>query len=209
MTVNGAMGQTNGLAGYSEDDVRQRVQDAIAQAQRQGGAAADMANTVVGMLGGLMGGGGFGGPGSGGGWRKRWPRGRRWGGGFRGFNPTQPHGAVFYQGGNGALDATNFSLTGAPVREAGLQLESVRGELYRIAVYPRLVKPSTKQFIFFNVTGQRNITPSNLYGTVSTDGSSGTDNERAGDFSHLTQTVDGVTAPVTLYNPATGAAVCE
>ncbi len=63
VTVNGAMGQTNGLAGYSEDDIRQRVQDAIAQAQRQGGAAGDMANVVVGMLGGMMGGGGFGGPG--------------------------------------------------------------------------------------------------------------------------------------------------
>ena len=66
VTVNGAMGQTNGLAGYSEDDIRQRVQDAIAQAQRQGGAAGDMANAVVGMLGGMMGGQGFGGPGGGG-----------------------------------------------------------------------------------------------------------------------------------------------
>ena len=67
VTVNGAMGQTNGLANYSEDDIRQRVQDAIAQAQRQGGAAGDMANAVVGMLGGMMGGGGFGGPGGPGG----------------------------------------------------------------------------------------------------------------------------------------------
>src|SRR5260370_5489024 len=67
VTVNGAMGQTNGLAGYSEDDIRQRIQDAVAQAQRQGGAAGDMANVVVGMLGGMMaGGGGFGGPGGGG-----------------------------------------------------------------------------------------------------------------------------------------------
>ena len=63
VTVNGAMGQTNGLAGYNEDDIRQRVQDAIAQAQRQGGAAGDMANAVVGMLGGMMGGGGSADPG--------------------------------------------------------------------------------------------------------------------------------------------------
>jgi trimeric autotransporter adhesin len=110
VTVNGAMGQTNGLAGYSEDDIRQRVQDAIAQAQRQGGAAGDMANVVVGMLGGMMGGGGFGGAGGPGGGGGRGGRGGGGGGGggFRGFNPTQPHGAVFYQGGNGALDATNF-----------------------------------------------------------------------------------------------------
>ena len=71
VTVNGAVGQTNGLAGYSEDDIRERVQDAIAQAQRQGGAVGDIANSVAGMLGGMMGGGGFGGPG----WRRAR---RRW-----------------------------------------------------------------------------------------------------------------------------------
>jgi hypothetical protein len=63
---------------------------------------------------------------------------------------------------------------------------------------PGLVKASTKQFIFFNVTGQRNTTPSNLYGTVPTLA------ERDGDFLGLTQTVGGVTTPVTLYDPTTG-----
>jgi len=81
VTVNGAMGQTNGLAGYSEDDIRQRIQDAIANAQRQGGAVGDMANNVAGMLSGLMGGGGFGGPGGGGGGGGG--RGGGGGGGFR------------------------------------------------------------------------------------------------------------------------------
>jgi len=51
VTVSGQMGQTNGLANFNEDEVRQRIQDAVAQAQRQGGAAGDMANAVVGMLG--------------------------------------------------------------------------------------------------------------------------------------------------------------
>ena len=37
VTVSGAIGQTNGLAGVSEDDIRQRIQDAMQQAQRQGG----------------------------------------------------------------------------------------------------------------------------------------------------------------------------
>src|SRR5271170_1529736 len=80
VTVNGAIGTTNGLAGYSEDDIRQRVQDAIAQAQRQGGAAGDTANAVVGLLGGLIGGGGFGGPGGGGGGGGRGGRGGGGGG---------------------------------------------------------------------------------------------------------------------------------
>jgi trimeric autotransporter adhesin len=197
VTVNGAMGQTNGLAGYSEDDIRQRVQDAISQAQRQGGAAGDMANAVVGMLGGMMGGGGFGGPGGGGPGGGRGGRGGG-GGGFRGFNPTQPHGAIFYQGGNGALDATPFSLTGAPVIKPSFSSNRFGVSFTGSPSIPGLVKASSKQFIFFNVTGQRNTTPSNLYGTVPTLA------ERGGDFSDLTQTVGGVTSPVTLYNPATG-----
>ena len=194
VTVNGAMGQTNGLAGYSEDDIRQRVQDAIAQAQRQGGAAGDMANAVVGMLGGMMGGQGFGGPGGGGpgggggggrgGARRRW-----WRGGFRGFNPTQPHGAVFYQGGNGALNAAPFSVAAA-LGEPGAQVVKPSSMTNRFGVsftgspsIPGLVKASTKQFIFFNVTGQRNINPQIFNGTVPTLA------ERSGDFSGLAQTL--------------------
>jgi trimeric autotransporter adhesin len=201
VTVSGQMGQTNGLAGYSEDDIRQRVQDAVAQAQRQGGAAGDMANAVVGMLGGMMGGGGFGGPGGGGGaggGGGRGGRGGGGGGGFRGFNPTQPHGAVFYQGGNGALDATSFSLTGAPVVKPAYSSNRFGVSFTGSPSIPGVVKASTKQFIFFNATGQRNITPSNLYGTVPTLA------ERGGDFSGLTQTVGGVATQVTLYDPATG-----
>ncbi len=188
VAVSGQMGQTNGLANFNEDEIRQRVQDAVAQAQRQGGAQGDVANAVVGMLGGMMGGGrgGFGGPGGGrGGW-------------FRGFDPTKPHGAVFYQGGNGALDATNFSLTGAPVVKPAYSSNRFGVSFAGSPSIPGVVKASTKQFVFFNVTGQRNITPSNLYGTVPTVA------ERSGDFSGLTQTVGGKTTTVTLYDPKTG-----
>jgi hypothetical protein len=196
VAVNGAMGQTNGLAGVSEDDIRQRIQDAVAQAQRQGGAVGDMASTVAGMLGGMMGGGfgGRGGPGGGPGGG----RGGFGGGGFRGFNPTQPHGSVFYQGGNSALDATNFSLTGAPVAKPSAATNRFGLTFSGSPFIPGLVKPSPKQFIFLNVTGVRNITPSNLYATVPTS------TERSGNFAGLTQTVGDVTTPVTLYDPATG-----
>jgi hypothetical protein len=196
VTVSGQMGQTNGLAGYSEDDIRQRVQDAISQTQRQGGAAGDMANTVAGMLGGMMGGGGFGGPGGGRGGRG----GGGGGGGFRGFNPTQPHGAIFYQGGNGALDATSFSLTGAPVVKPAFSSNRFGVSFTGSPSIPGVLKASTKQFIFFNVTGQRNITPSNLYATVPASA------ERSGDFSALLQPANGQTG-TQLYNPATGAAI--
>jgi hypothetical protein len=200
VTVNGAMGQTNGLAGYSEDDIRQRVQDALAQAQRQGGAAGDMANAVVGMLGGMMGGGGFGGAGGGGGGGRggRGGGGGGGGGGFRGFNPTQPHGAVFYQGGNGALNAAPFSVAAA-LGEPGAQVVKPSSMSNRFGVsftgspsIPGLVKANTKQFIFFNLTGQRNITPQIFNGTVPTLA------ERSGDFSAL---------PLTLYDPKTGSPI--
>ena len=192
VTVSGAVGQTNNLANISEDDIRQRIRDAMQQAQRQGGANGDMANAVAGMLGGMMGGpgGGFGGPGGSG------PGGGR-GGGFRNFNPTQPHGSVYYQGGYNALNATPYSLTGAPTPKLGGAQNSFGVTLSGSPGIPGLVKASAKQFFFLSVTGQRNITPQNLYGTVPTAA------ERIGDFSGLTQTNGGTVEPVTLYEPGT------
>ena len=184
VAVSGQMGQTNGLANLSEDDIRQRVEEAMARARQQGGASADVANAVAGMLGGLMGPGGPGGGGFGGG------RGGAFmvsgGGGGRGgrggFNPTQPHGAIFYQGGNGALDATNYSLTGAPVVKPAYSTNQFGITFAGSPFIPGLLKPSTKQFIFFNLTGRRNTTPQNLYATVPTEA------ERSGDLSQLLNT---------------------
>ena len=194
VTVSGQMGQTNGLANFNEDDIRQRVEDAIAQARRQGGATGDMANAVAGMLGGMMGPGGFGG-GFGGGGGGRGPRG---GGGFRGLNPTQPHGGLFYTGGFGALNATQYSLTGAPVPKPSYNNNRFGVNFTGSPYIPGLTKPSTKQFVFFNVTGQRNINPLNLYATVPTVA------ERSGDFRGLTQTVNGRVVQTPIYDPLTG-----
>ncbi|GGG88583.1 hypothetical protein GCM10011585_35850 [Edaphobacter dinghuensis] len=193
VAVSGQMGQTNGLANFNEDEIRQRIEDAVARARQQGGAAGDMANAVVGMLGGMMGGpgGGFGGGGRGG----RGGGGGGGRGGFRGFNPTQPHGAIFYQGGNGALNAAPFSVASA-LGEPGAQVVKPSSMSNRFGVsfvgspfIPGLVKPSSKQFVFLNVTGQRNINPDIFNGTVPTLA------ERSGDFSALGQT---------LYDPNTG-----
>jgi hypothetical protein len=96
------------------------------------------------------------------------------------------------------LDATNFSLTGAPVVKPAYSTNRFGVSFTGSPSIPGLVKANTKQFVFLNVTGQRNTTPTNLYGTVPTLA------QRSGDFFGLTQTVNGVTTPVTLYNPATG-----
>jgi hypothetical protein len=195
VTVSGAMGQTNGLAGMSEDDIRQRIQDAMQQAQRQGGATGDIANAVAGMLGGMMGPGGFGGPGGGGG------RGGRGGGGggFRNFNPTQPHGSIYYQGGYNGLNATPYSLTGAPTPKLGGSQNSFGVTLSGSPGIPGVVKASTKQFFFLSVTGQRNITPQNLYGTVPTDAETG----RVEPNGEIVNSPDFSALGVTVYDPQT------
>src|SRR5260370_39781329 len=106
-----------------------------------------------------------------------------------GFNQTQPHGTVSYEGGNGALDATNFSLTGAPVVKPSYSSNRFGVSFVGSPFIPGLVKASSEEFVFLNVTGQRNITPQNFYGTVPTGA------ERGGDFSQRGQTI---------YNPARG-----
>ncbi len=195
VNITGALGQTNGLANVSEDEIRQRIEDAVARAKQQGGATGDLANAVVGMLGGMMGGGPGGGLGGGpgGGFG-----GGRGGGAFRRFNPSQPHGSIFYQGGNGALNATNYSLTGAPTPKPGYSSNRYGLSFVGSPYIPGLLKPRTKDFVFLSVTGQRTINPLNLYGTVPTLA------ERTGDFSALTQRIGQNQVPVTLYDPQTG-----
>lgn len=198
VAVSGQMGQTNGLANFNEDEIRQRVEEAVAQARQRGGASADVADAVAGMLGGMMGsargGGGRGGRGGGGGGGR---------GGFRMFNPAQPHGMIYYQGGNGALNAAPFSVAQA-LGEAGARVVKPSSMSNRFGVsfagspyIPGLTKPNTKQFVFMNLSGVRNINPEVLNGTVPTVA------ERNGDFSALIHTRDGVTSGL-LYDPATG-----
>ncbi len=203
VAVTGQMGQTNGLANFNEDEIRNRIEDAMAQARTQGGGQGDQINAVVSMIGGMMagggpgGGGGFGGPGGGGpgGGGGMMIAGGGGRGGFRNMNPTQLHGSLYYRGGNGALDATSFSLTGNAVKPSysnnafGL---SLTGSPY----IPGLFKPSTKQFFFLNAQGTRNTTPQNLYGTVPTMA------QRTGDFSGYMPS--GATAVVPIYDPQTG-----
>ncbi len=181
VTVSGQMGQTNGLANMNEDEMRQRIQDAMERARQQGGATADQLSAVAGMLAPLMNGGGFGGPGGpgGGGRGGGGFRGGGGGGGFRGFNPTQPHGAIFWVGSNNLLNAAPFSISGDPVANPAGYQNSFGLSFTGSPSIPGLVKASSKQFIFFNVTGTRNINAQIFNGTVPTVA------ERSGDFSAL------------------------
>jgi len=181
VAVTGQMGSTNALGGMSEDEIRERVQDAIAQGRAQGGQPGDIANAVGSMLGGMMGGGGGfgGGPGGGPGGRGG-PGGGPGGGGrggFRNFNPTQPHGSIFYVGGNSALNTRGFYPDGPPAVAPSYNSNQYGITLAGSPYIPGLFKPSTKQFVFLNFTGNKSSKQSIYNALVPTDA------ERGGDFS--------------------------
>jgi len=208
IAVTGQQGTTNGLANFSEDELRQRVQDGVAQAQASGllPPGADPTNQIVSVLSGLMNGGpggpggGRGGPGGGGG-------GRRGGGGgggsgaFRNFNPAQPHGSIFWQGGNNALNSAQWSPTLEPVAKPAGYSNNYGLTLGGSPYLPGLTKPNTKQFVFLNLTGRKNLTADLYDGTVPTLA------ERQGNFAGLTSGTGNNATAIQLYNPATGAAI--
>ncbi len=197
VAVSGQTGQTNGLANFSEDEIRQRVQDAVAQGQANGliPQGTDPTNAIVSMIGGLMGGGGPGGAGGGG------PRGGGGGrgGSFRNFNPAQPHGNIFYQGGNSALNSAPWSPSLQPVTNPAAYSNRFGASIASSPYIPGLTKPNPKQFVFINMTGQKNLNAF-LPNPVRVP----TALERAGDFSQSTNGVGATATPVVLYDPKTG-----
>ena len=197
VAVTGQTGQTNGLARFSEDEIRQRVEDTVAQGRASGmiPPGGDPTNAIVGMLGGMMrggggpGGGGRGGRGGGGGFG---------GGGFRNFNPAQPHGSIFYQGGNSALNSAPWSPALTPVANPAGYSNRYGVTLAGSPYVPGLTKPNTKQFVFLNVAGQKNLTAFLATGLVPTT------LERAGNFSASSLGTGTNAVPVTIYDPKTG-----
>jgi hypothetical protein len=171
VAISGQSGQVSPMAGMDPD----RIRDAMETFRSQGGA---------GIFGGALGGGGFGPGGFGGGGRGGGGRGN-----FRGFNPGQPHGAVFWIGSNSALNAEPFSLQGQS-QEQPPSGSNRFGITFISAPYiPHLTKPSGKDTVFLTLSGTRQSSPQDLYAILPTDA------ERSGDFSAA-----GLPA---IYNPAT------
>jgi hypothetical protein len=163
-----------------------RIRDVMETIRAQNGGPGGEAGGNFGGGGGFgFGGGfgGFGGPGGfGGGGR----------GNFRGFNPGQPHGAIFWTGSNAALNAEPFSLRGQSQAQPASGTNRF-GITFMSAPYlPGLTKPSGKDTMFLTLSGQRSSAPVNEYATVPTDGSFGSYNQREGDF----------TGQPTIYDPA-------
>ena len=179
VAVSGQSGQVSPLAGVDMD----RIRDAIETIRAQGGLPSGVSDAIGGLFGG-GGGDGFGGGGFrvGGGGR----------GNFRGFNPGQPHGAIFWIGSNSALNAEPFSLTGQPQEQPASGTNRF-GITFMSAPYiPHLTKPSGKDTVFLTLSGQRSSNPSDQYATVPTDA------ERAGNIPGLAAPIVPVSQAVAL-----------
>jgi hypothetical protein len=169
VAISGQSGSVSPMAGVDMD----RLRDGIETMRAQNGG-----NFDGGLGGGLFGGGGFGGGFGPGGFGGGFGGGRGGGrGNFRGFNPGQPHGAVFWMGSNSALNAEPFSLHGQSQEQPASGTNRF-GLTFMSAPYiPGLTKPSGKDTVFLTLSGSRSSSPLDEYATVPTDA------ERAGDFS--------------------------
>ena len=185
VAISGQAGAVSPLAGIDMDRLRDAMETMRAQNGQNGGRDGNFAGG-----GGLFGGGGFGGPGGfGGGFGGGGGGGRGGMRNFRGFNPGQPHGAIFWTGSNSALNAEPFSLRGQSQEQP--QSGSNRfGLTFMTSPYiPGLTKPSGKDTMFLSFSGTRTSSPLDEYATVPTDA------ERGGDFSAV-----GLPA---IYDPTT------
>ncbi len=171
VAISGQAGAVSPLAGLDMDRIRDAIETLRAQGALPGGQNGSGGGNFGGFGGGF--GDGFGGPGGFGGGR----------GNFRGFNPGQPHGAIFWIGSNSALNAEPFSLRGQSQQQPASGTNRF-GLTFMSAPYlPGLTKPSGKDTLFLTLSGQRSSNPLDEYATVPTDGSfPGTFDERTGDF---------------------------
>ena len=160
----------------STDEMQQRFNDAHQQ-------------------GGGFGGAGFGGPGGG--------FGRGFGGGGfgrRGFDINRPHGSIYYGVGDSALNASPYSLTGAPKEKPGYLQNSFGASVGGPLNIPNIYQGGSKTFYFVNYNGRRAENPFDQFSTVPTL------LERQGNFSQTTYTSAGAGQPVQIFNPATNMA---
>jgi hypothetical protein len=209
VAITGQTGQVSSLAGVNIDQLRDAMETARAQGLipgQQGGLFGGAPGANSSGFGGAFGAGGFGGgfgggpggfgggPGGGGGGFGGGPGGGFGGGGgrgnFRGFDPAQPHGAIFWTGSNSALNAEPFSLQGQAQEQPASGSNRFGLTLMTAPFIPHLTKPSGKDSLFFTLSGTRSSSPEDEYGTIPTDA------ERTGDFS--------ATGAPAIYDPTTG-----
>lgn len=191
VAVSGQTGTTNPLAGLDFGRMRDSADLNMSLSGGPGGMDGPGGPSVMIGPGGGGGGGGRGGRGGGpggGGFEFR-------GGNFRNFKWNQPHGAFFWNGGNGALNARDFALRGQPIAQPAYSSNRFGATIMTPPYIPKLLTNDRSDMLFLTLFGTRSSKPFDQYATVPTAA------ERAGDFTGLT-TPTG--APITLYDPHTG-----
>jgi hypothetical protein len=188
VAVSGQNGATNQFASFDVDQLRQQIQRGGADSSLMGTPEAPGGQS--GGLGALRGGaGGVGNEANEG----------RLAAILRNLRPNQPHGAFFWTGGNGTLNATDFPIRGQEIVEPKYG-QNQFGFTYVGAPYiPKLLQSDTKDFLFFGLGTQRSSQPFDEYGTVPTAA------ERAGNLVLLTAQNGN---PITIYNPSASPTVC-
>jgi trimeric autotransporter adhesin len=188
VAISGQQGQVSPMAGVDVDELREQIE----QYRQQNGGRTPGTGGLFGV--GDFGGGGFGGAGGGfggafaggGGFGGRGGGGGR--GNFRGFNPGQPHGAIYWYGTTSYFNAQPFALAGQPQTQPANGSNRFGLTLMSAPYIPHLTKPSGKDTVFLTLSGTRQSIPEDEYGILPTEP------ERSGDFSQ---------AGVNIYDPTT------
>src|SRR6266496_2087876 len=178
-----------------------------AQAVLGGGRAVVSGEAGLGGVG-LAGGGGGGGWGGGGWGGGGFAMGAGGFGGGRGgarnrFNINRPHGTVYYNVGDDALDAAPYALNGANASKPSYIQHRFGGAIGGPFKIPHVVDGGSKTFFFVNYNGSRGEAPFDRFSTVPTA------LERSGDFSQSTKlnrdsSGNLVSSPVQLLYPNIG-----
>jgi trimeric autotransporter adhesin len=186
VSISGAQGRTQDFGGGSEQGLEDRIQEFRERMQRDGGGNLQSPGQGGGQGG--PGGGGPGGPGGAGGPVMIGRLGRN-------FNINQPHGFLYFQDDDSALDARPYSLTGIATDKATYNQAKFGANIGGPLNIPKLFNGGNKWFFFAGWNGSRGSTPYDYYSTVPTL------HERVGNFSNTTNR-DGT--PVQIFNPQTG-----
>jgi trimeric autotransporter adhesin len=188
VAVSGQGGAINQFAGVDVNQLREQMQRGGAESFLMGTPEAPGGQS--GGIGALS--GGTGGMGTGANDGRTAPI-------FRNLKPNQPHGAFFWTGGNGALNATDFPIRGQQIVEPSYGQNQLGFRYVGAPYIPRLLQNDTKDFLFLGLNTQRSSQPFDEYGTVPTA------EERVGNLASLTAQ-NG--SPITLYNPSASPTVC-
>jgi hypothetical protein len=191
VSVTGTQGRTQDFGSGNEEELQQRIQEFRERAQVAGGG-----------FGGFLGGGpGVGQVSGSGGSPGGGPQ--VYGGGpimigragGRGFNINQPHGFLYFQDDNAALDARPYSLTGRESEKASYNQVRFGAFVGGPVKIPHLMDWSKTTFFTAGWNGTRGSTPFDMFSTVPTE------NERQGIFVGL---ADKNGNPIVIYDPQTG-----